>query len=339
MGVNLKSLANPRVISLEELKGKIIAIDAHNALYQFLSIIRQRDGTPLKDAEGNITSHLTGLLYRTANMVELGIKPVYVFDGKPHPLKMETLRERSVVKKKAMEEWEKALEKGDMEEARKKAQQTSILNEERVNDAKKLLQALAIPYIEAPGEGEAQASFMNMKGDADATCSQDFDCLLFGAPTLLRNMAITGRRKLPGRQKWMDVSPERIILQEVLSANEIMREQLIDMAILVGTDFNKGVKGIGPMKALKLIKEYGKIEEAVKAGKIGEMTNLQEIRNIFLNPSVTNDYSIEWKKIDEDETIDFLCNKHQFSEERVSHTIKKFKVFSESFKQKNLLEF
>jgi flap endonuclease-1 len=336
MGVNLKPLTNPKAISLEELNGKVIAIDANNALHQFLSIIRQRDGTLLKDADGNVTSHLTGLFYRTANMVELGIKTIYVFDGKPHPLKMETLRNRRAVKEKAMEDWEKARERGDMEEARKKAQQTSVLHEEMIDDAKKLLHTLGIPYVDAPGEGEAQASFMNIRGDVDATSSQDFDCLLFGAPLLLRNIAITGKRKLPGKQKWVDVSPEKIILQEMLSAHGIDREQLVDIAILVGTDFNRGIKGIGPKTALKLIKQYGKIE-AMEG--VGEVENLQEVRSIFLNPSVSENYSIEWKGVDEDETINFLCKEHRFSEDRVRHAIKRFKVFSKSLGQKNLFEF
>ncbi len=336
MGINLKPLTAPKAVSLDELSGMTIAVDAYNVLYQFLSIIRQRDGTPLKDAYGNVTSHLSGMLYRTANLVELGIRPVYVFDGKPHPLKMKTLHERRIVKERAMEEWEKARERGDMEEARKKAQQTSVLSKDMVDEAKKLLDLLGIPHIDAPGEGEAQASFMSMRGDADAAYSQDFDCLLFGAPLLVRNVAVTGRRKLPGRQKWVNVSPERIVLRDVLSANEITREQLVDMAILVGTDFNGGVKGIGPKTALKLIRKYGKIEEMEK---MEEVENLREVRNIFLHPSVTDRYSVEWKEIDVSGVLDFLCKEHRFGEDRIRHAVEKFKDFSKSLGQKNLFDF
>ncbi len=339
MGVNLKPLTSPKAISLEELKGRVIAVDAYNTLYQFLSIIRQRDGTPLKDSSGEITSHLTGLLYRTANLVDMGIKPVYVFDGKPHPLKMETLHGRKEVKEKAKEDWEKAKERGDMEEARKKAQQTSVLGKEMVNEAKKLLEALGIPYVQAPGEGEAQASFMNMKGDADAVSSQDFDCLLFGAPVLVRNAAITGRRKMPGRQKWVNISPEKIVLKDVLSVHGITREQLVDIAILVGTDFNKGVKGIGPKTALKLIKKYGSIEETVKAESIQGLENIDEVRDIFLNPSVTDEYSVEWRAVDEEDVINFLCGEHQFGRDRVENALKKFSNFSKSLGQRNLFDF
>lgn len=339
MGVDLKPLVKARVISLHDLKGKIIAIDAYNAIHQFLSIIRQRDGTPLKDSEGRITSHLAGLLYRTANLVEQSIKPVYVFDGKPHPLKLETLEQRSIIRKEARKEWEEALARGDIKEARKKAQQTSSVTKEKVEEAKKLLDLLGIPYVGAPGEGEAQASFMNKRGDVDAACSQDFDCLLFGAPMLVRNVTITGKRKLPDKQQWIDVSPEKILLKEVLSENGISREQLVEMAILIGTDFNSGIKGIGPKKALQLIKKHGCIENVIDAEGIEEIKNLDEIKNIFLNPSVTDDYSIEWKKVDEDMVISFLCDEHQFSKERVKKALKKFHIFEKSFGQKNLFEF
>lgn len=339
MGVDLKPLVKARVISLHDLKGKVIAIDAYNTIHQFLSIIRQRDGTPLKDAEGRVTSHLAGLLYRTANLVEQGIKPVYVFDGKPHPFKLKTLEQRSVIRKEAKREWEEALAMGDIEKARKKAQQTSSISKERVEESKKLLDALGIPYVDAPGEGEAQASFMNERGDVDAACSQDFDCLLFGAPTLVRNLAITGKRKLPDKQQWIDVFPEEILLRDVLAENEISREQLVEIAILIGTDFNSGIKGIGPKKALQLIKKHGCIENAIKEGEIGEIENLNELRKIFLNPSVTANYSIEWRKVDEDMVISFLCEEHQFSKERVKKAIEKFHIFEKSFGQKNLFEF
>jgi len=178
-----------------------------------------------------------------------------------------------------------------------------------------------------------------MKGDADAVSSQDFDCLLFGAPVLVRNVAITGKRKMPGKQKWVNISPERIILEDVLSTHEITREQLVDIAILVGTDFNKGVKGIGPKTALKLIKKYGRIEEVLRAEDISELDNVDEVRDIFLHPSVTEDYSIEWEAVDEEEVINFLCGEHQFGKERVRHAVEKFKAFSKSLGQKNLFDF
>lgn len=339
MGVNLKPLTTPQKISLEDLAHTVMAIDGHNILHQFLSIIRQRDGTPLKDAQGRITSHLTGLLYRTAHLVELGIKPVYVFDGAPHPLKRATLTDRREIKEKAHEAWQQALEEGDLEEARKYAQQTSVLTSERIQEAQNLLAALGIPYVEAPGEGEAQASHMNRKGDVDCTGSQDFDCLLFGAPVLVRNIAVTGKRKMPGKQKWIQVSPERITLEEVLTSHRITREQLVDMAILMGTDFNEGVKGIGPKTALKLVTEHGSIENIAEAETVMVIEHLDEIRRIFLQPRVTDNYELRWRPADEEAVLDFLSGEHQFSRDRVKGALEKFKKFANGLDQKGLFDF
>lgn len=339
MGVDLKPLIVAKQISLHDLKGKVVAIDAYNAMHQFLSIIRQRDGTPLKDSKGRITSHLSGLLYRTANLVEEGIKPVYVFDGKPHPLKLKTLEERKAVREEAKEEWIKALEAGDLEEAFKKAVRTSSIDKEKVEEAKKLLDALGIPYVDAKSEGEAQAAYMNARGDVDMVASQDYDALLFGSPLLVRNLAITGKRKLPDKQIYVEVVPEEVELQKVLEKNGITREQLVDIAILIGTDFNEGIKGIGPKKALQLIKEYKSIERLVEMKKIPKIENYEEIRKIFLEPEVNENYKLEWREADENKVIDLLCNEHQFSEDRVRNALEKYKKFAKSFKQKSLFDF
>ena len=335
MGVDLKPLVEIREIDMQELKGRVVAVDAFNTLHQFLSIIRQRDGTPLKDSMGRITSHLSGILYRTANLVENGIKPVYVFDGKPSHLKMQTISRRNKIRKEAEKEWKEAIEKGDMEEAFKKAQRSSRINEEIVNESKTLLKILGIPYVQAPGEGEAQAAHMAGRGDVDAVASQDFDSLLFGAPVLIRNLAVTGKRKLPDKHIWVSVSVEKIELDRVLKANEITREQLVDIAILIGTDFNEGIKGIGPKKALSLIKKYGSIENIPDI----EVENYEEVRKIFLKPDIIGDYILEWREIDEDELIKFMCDEHDFSVDRVKNAAEKYKKFAKSFKQKNLFDF
>ncbi|MBW3583616.1 MAG: flap structure-specific endonuclease, partial [Euryarchaeota archaeon] len=212
MGVDLGQLVPHKETELKELAGKTIAIDAYNTLYQFVSIIRQPDGTPLKDSRGRITSHLAGLLYRTANLVEARIRPVFVFDGPPHPLKRETLVERGARKEKAEKEYKEALAEGDIERARTKATQTSRLTPEMVDQAKALVSALGLTYVDAPGEGEAQAVRLVELGRADVVGSQDYDALLFGAPRLVRNLTVTGRRKLPRKQVWVDVIPEAIRL-------------------------------------------------------------------------------------------------------------------------------
>ncbi|NPA74926.1 MAG: flap endonuclease-1 [Euryarchaeota archaeon] len=335
MGVDLGDILIRHEIKFRELKGRVIAIDAYNALYQFLSIIRQPDGTPLMDSRGRITSYLSGLLYRTANYMEAGIKPVYVFDGRPPDLKMRTLDERMRIRRMAQEEWEKALETGDESLARMKAQQASFLTRDMVSEAKKLLDLMGVPWVQAPSEGEAQAAYMAAKGDAYASASQDYDSLLFGAPRLIRNMAITGRRKLPRKHVYVEVKPEMIILDENLSSLGISREQLVDMGILVGTDYNPGIKGIGPKTALKLIKKYGTLERVMQARNI-EIPYYQEIRGIFLSPPVTNDYSLVWKDVNEESLIEFMCGEHDFSETRVRSALEKMREFKKVRQQKSL---
>lgn len=335
MGVNLSDIVIAHQISLKELKGRVIAIDAYNALYQFLSIIRQPDGTPLRDSQGRITSHLSGLLYRTANYMAEGIKPVYVFDGKPPELKMRTIEERMKVRTRAKEEWEEALKRGDLEWARTKAQQATFLTRDMVDEAKKLLELMGVPWVQAPSEGEAQAAYMARRGDSYASGSQDFDSLLFGAPRLVRNLAITGRRKLPRKRVYVEVKPELLILEENLKNMGITREQLVDIGILVGTDFNPGVKGIGPKTALKLIRRFGSLEKVMEEKNI-EIENYEEIRKIFLEPPVTEDYHLEWKSVNRDALVDFLCGEHDFSLDRITGAIEKMESFKKYREQRSL---
>ena len=320
MGVNLSGIIQSEPKKLRDFNGWIVAIDAYNTLYQFLSIIRQPNGTPLVDRMGRVTSHLSGVLYRTTNLVESGIKPVYVFDGKPDELKNNTIAQRKAAKEKAMKEYEKALEEGDMETARMKAQATSKLTWEMVDETKKLLDLMGIPYVQAPSEGEAQASYMTAKGDVNATASQDYDSLLFGASRLIRNMTITGRRKLPRKRVYVNIEPELIDAEKNLKYLGITRKQLVDIAILVGTDFNPGIKGIGPKKALKLIQKHGTLEN-VMATKGYEIPNYERVREIFLNPEVTDDYEIRWHDPDMDGIKDYLCGKRDFSENRVTSAV------------------
>lgn len=325
MGVNLRGIIKAKEITLVDLKGKAISIDAYNALYQFLAIIRQPDGTPLKDNQGRVTSHLSGLLYRTVNLVENSIKPVYVFDGKPPELKAIEIERRKAVKEEAVKKYEEALARGDFEAARMYAQATSVLTENMVNQAKRLLDLMGIPYVQAPSEGEAQAAYMAKKGDVFACGSQDYDSLLFGAPRLVRNISITGRRKLPRKNVYIEVKPELIALDEVLSDLNISREQLIDIAILVGTDYNpEGIKGIGPKKALTLIKQYGSLENALKHIPGASFpVDPAEIKKIFLKPQVTDNYEVKWRQPDIEGVVNFLCGEHDFSESRVRKAMEK----------------
>lgn len=340
MGVNLRDLVPKATVRLEDLSGKSIAIDAYNALYQFLAIIRQPDGTPLKDSSGRITSHLSGLLYRTSNLVELGIKPIYVFDGTPPTLKEAEIKRRMKAKEEALIKYEQALKEGKIEEARMYAQATSRLKDYMAEDSKRLLDLLGVPWIQAPSEGEAQAAHMVKRGDADYCASQDYDSLLFGAPRLIRNVTISGRRKLPGKNVYIEVVPEIVELEGVLKECGITYEQLIDVGILVGTDFNpEGVKGLGPKTALKLIKEHGSLEEALPFIKNAEFpVEPRRIKEIFLHPKVTDNYKIEWKEPDVDGVVDFICRERDFSEDRVRKALEKMQKGITKLKGKTTLE-
>lgn len=340
MGVNLRDLVPKTIIKLEDLSGKSIAIDAYNALYQFLAIIRQPDGTPLKDSSGRVTSHLSGLLYRTSNLVELGAKPVYVFDGAPPALKEVEIKRRMKVKEQALALYERALKEGRTEEARVYAQATSHLKDYMAEDSKKLLDLMGIPWIQAPSEGEAQAAHLTKHGDADYCASQDYDSLLFGAPRFVRNITISGRRKLPSKNIYIEVIPEVVELDQVLRECGITYEQLVDVGILIGTDFNPdGIKGLGPKTALKLIKEHGNLENALPHLKNAEFpVEPRRIREIFLHPEVRDDYKLEWKEPNMEGIIDFICRGRDFSEERVRKTVEKMQKGITKEKGKTTLE-
>ncbi len=313
-------------IGFEDLRGKVVAIDGYNALYQFLSIIRQPDGTPLKDSKGRITSHLSGVFYRMVNVLEEGVLPVFVFDGVPPEIKAAEVERRKEKRTEAAEKYEEALEAGDMEQAFVYATQATSLRKEMVEGAKHLLDLLGIPSVMAPSEGEAQAAHMAIKGDVWAVVSQDFDSLLHGAPRMVRNLTISGKRKLPRKKQYIVVKPELLELEKVLSELEITQEQLIDIGILLGTDFNpEGVKGVGPKTALKLIKEHGSLEEALKHldKEVFFPVKPEKIRKWFLKPKITDNYVLEKHEPDFEGTIDFLCNERDFSKDRVSKALKK----------------
>jgi flap endonuclease-1 len=338
MGVKLGDLVVKHPLSESDLKGKVLTVDTYNMLYQFLSSIRTPEGFPLTAPDGRVVSHIKGLFNRSINMLSSYIRPVFIFDGEPHPLKRGTLDLRRERKEKAVVEWERALEEGDLERARSKARQTSRITKDMVKDAWRLLRLLGIPCIKAKGEGEAQAAHICSKGEANAVCSQDFDSLLFGAPILLRNMATTGRRKLPGKNLYIDVVPERIDLKETLDQLGLTRDQLIDLAILIGTDFNEGVPGIGPKRGLQLIKEMGSIEEAARSRRL-PLVEWEEVRKVFREPQVHDDYTLAWDRPDIDRVKELLIGELSFSRASVEGPLKAFEGVSGTTGQSSLDSF
>ena len=339
MGVYLTPIVIKRVLTLRSLGGKLLAVDANNYLYQFLSLIRMRDGSPLRDSRGNVTSHLVGLLHRTTRLIyDYKISLVFVFDGEPPEMKRRELERRRKAREKALQEWRKALEEGDVAAAFSKAVMTSRLTEPMVEDAKRLLELLGIPYVQAPGEAEAQSAYMAMRGEVWAASSKDYDCLLFGAPRLVRFLTITGKEFLPSKGVTRPLKPELIDLQRLLSHHGITREQLVDLAILVGTDFNDGVKGIGPKTALKLIKKHGSLENLPPDLRESLPKNYEEVRRIFLHPKVTSEYTLHYGELKEEALYEFLCGERGFSKRRVKTVVEKMRRFYSWRRQRRLKE-
>ncbi len=324
MGLDLKPLVTAAPLKLQELAGKAIAVDAYNTIYQFLSIIRGPAGEPLANGRGEITSHLSGLFYRNTNLLMENIKLVYVFDGKANELKKAEIERRGKIKKEATEKYQQAVEEGRIEDARKYGTRTAVLNDRMVEESKKLLAHLGIPYIQAPSDGEAAAAFLTRRDLVYAAASQDYDSILFGAKKLVRNLAISGKRKVPNRNAYVDVEPEIFEHDKVLQDVGLTHEQLVDVGILIGTDFNPGgFPGIGPKTALKLIKENGRLENVDKVRHLLPEVPYQEIRSIFLNPEIPKVDRIEFGDVDREKVLDFLCVEKSFSADRVSGTLDK----------------
>ncbi|WP_304121692.1 flap endonuclease-1 [Methanobrevibacter gottschalkii] len=319
MGVKLKDIVEPESISFKDLEGRTVSIDAFNTLFQFLSTIRQRDGRPLTDENGNITSHLSGILYRNSSMIEKDIKPIYIFDGQAPELKSETQAKRREIRDEAEKIYKDALAKGDTEKSRKFAMRSSKLSPEIIESSKKLLTLMGIPYIDAKGEGEAQAAYLVQNGDAYAVASQDYDCLLFGAKRVVRNLAVNSNL---GNLEYYQ-------LNKVLKELNVTREELVDMGILIGTDFCDGLKGVGAKTALKLAHK-GQLKEKIAELQKQSSHDLDEVREIFLNHNVNTDYKIKWEKPNKDKIIEFLCYEHGFSEDRVSKASDKLKNLNSS---------
>ena len=326
MGLDLKPLLIREKTKLESFTNKIVAIDAYNAIYQFLAIIRGPEGLHLSDAQGHVTSHITGLFYRNINFLSLGIKPVYVFDGKPPSLKSAEIEHRKQIKKDATVKYERAMSEGKMDDARKYAQQTTSMKDGMVEDSKHLLDLFGIPYIQAPSEGEATAALLTTTGHADVAASQDFDSILFGARKLVRNFTNSGRRKLPNRNSYIEIEPEIIEYKKNLESLGITREQLIDVGILIGTDFNPdGFERVGPKTAIKMIKEHGKLEDITQIQEQLEIIDYNAIRKIFLEPEVAKVDKIEFGEVKYDDIISYLSNERSFSRDRVNSSLNRLK--------------
>lgn len=326
MGLDLKPILIHTNIKLSDLSNKIIAVDAFNTIHQFLATIRGSTGELLANSHGEITSHLSGLFYRNINLLAEGIKLVYVFDGVSSPLKTNEIQRRHQIKEIAIEKYEKALVQGKLEEARKYSQATSVLTNKMIEESKRLLSLLGIPTIQAPSEGEATAANLTNTDLVHICASQDYDSILFGARRLVRNITISGKRKVPNRNAYIDVPLEIFHLEDILDQTKLTNEQLVDVGILIGTDYNSGgIPGIGPKTALKLIQKHSKLENIDQLQEPLSNVPYEEIRELFLKPKVANVTSndIKFVPVDYDKLVEFLCAEKNFSSDRVNSALQK----------------
>jgi flap endonuclease-1 len=340
MGVAITNILTSKEIKIEDLSGKILAVDSFNVLYMFLTTIRGPDGSPLMDSKGRTTSHLVGLFSRFSNLMEKGIKFIFVFDGKAPELKREERERRKALKEEAQKLYDEAEKEEDVENMKKYAARTTILSKEMIEEAKQLIEAMGMPIFVAPSEGEAQAAHIVKRGDAYAVMSQDADSLLSGAPRTVRNLSITGRRKMPGSHAYKNVEPELFLLKDNLEELGLNQDQLIVLSILVGTDYNYGgVKGIGPKKALALVKKHGQnydaIFEEVKWSEHFSVT-WKRIYDTIKEMPVSDDYDLKFNLPDEKKLREILVGEHDFSDERVSSTLEKLERYKKQNQQKGL---
>ena len=341
MGLNIREIIPRKELEISDLNGKTVCVDAFNILYQFLSTIRQVDGTPLMDNKKRVTSHLSGLFYRNINLLSEGIKLVYVFDGKPPEQKAKTHYNREAGRDVAKERYEQAKQEEDISGMRRYGSQLIRLEDEMIEESKELLEALGIAVVQAPGEGEAEAAYLSRKKEVYAAVSQDYDSLLFGAKSLIQNLTMARKRRtLSG---WVEIKPEIIELQRVFNLLEINLDQLICLGILVGTDYNpKGIPGIGQKRALDIVRRYKQpvlffksVEEQLLNLPEEDRFNWQEIFALFHRPNVI-DSEFNFGKINEEKIKEILVERHDFSEERINRQLEKLRDITEKNKQKGL---
>ncbi|ORY82572.1 DNA-repair protein rad2, partial [Protomyces lactucae-debilis] len=329
-------------LEIKSFFGRKVAIDASMSLYQFLIAVRQNDGQQLQSESGETTSHLLGMFYRTIRIVDNGIKPVYVFDGAPPKLKSGELAKRIARNAQASKDAAEAKETGTVEEVDKFSRRTVRVTRQHNEEAKLLLKLMGIPFVEAPCEAEACCAQLAKSEKVFAAASEDMDTLCFDAPVLLRHLTFSEARKEPISE---------ITTSKVLTGLGLTRDQFIDMCILLGCDYCDAIRGIGPKKALELIKEHGDIEhilESLKGNKkfeVPETWPYKDARELFKNPDIPRiktsiaDLTLEWNEPDVDALIAFLCDDKGFDVQRVRNGADKLRKATKQKQQGRLDSF
>ncbi|XP_076109646.1 flap endonuclease 1-like [Mytilus galloprovincialis] len=329
----------PGCMKEQEIKnyfGRKVAIDASMCIYQFLIAVRQ-DGSQLMNEDGETTSHLMGMFYRSIRMLEHGIKPVYVFDGKPPDMKSGELEKRKERREEAQKALEKAEEAGDEENIEKFNRRLVKVSKQHNEECKELLKLMGVPFIEAPGEAEAQCAVLVKAGKVYATGTEDMDALTFGTSVQLRNLTVAEARKLPIKE---------FHYQKVLEELGMNKDEFIDLCILLGCDYCESIRGIGPKRAYDLVKQHHCIEEILKhldskKYTVPEDWMFKEARRLFQEPEVTDPETLDlkWTDPDEEALVDYMVNKKNFSEDRIRNGIKKLQKAKQGSTQGRLDSF
>jgi flap endonuclease-1 len=277
---DLRELAAIHTVRFEDLQGSVVAVDAHNWLYRYLTTtVKFTNESVYTTDDGREVANLIGIVQGLPKFFEHDLTPVFVFDGGVTELKEAEVQARREQREHAEQELKQAREAGERVEASRLEARTQRLTEVIHRTTRELLDLLDVPYVEAPAEGEAQAAHMAAIGDADYAGSEDYDTLLFGAPQTLRQLTSKG-------------DPELMDLEETLTELSFTREQLVDAAMLCGTDFNDGVSGIGPKTAVAEIREHGDLF-AVLDARDQTIPNAEQVRQFFLDPPVVEEYAID----------------------------------------------
>lgn len=308
----LRDLAHIEETPLNTYAGQTVAVDAHHYLYRYLTgLIHYMDEDIYTTEDGTEVANLAGLLRGLPTLLREDILPVFVFDGEPHERKQDEIQARRNAKETAAAKMEAAASAGDSEAMRRYKAQTQSLTPVVHETTRELLTRLGIPYVEAGGPGEAYAARLVSEGLVDAAVTDDYDALMFGSPTTLRKYSGKGPAEL------MD-------LQQTLATHEITLEQLVDIGILCGTDFNDGVRGIGPKRGLNYVKKYGSAEAAL-ADRDDNIKGLDEIRSIFLDPELEPVQSEPFSRGPHDRyVVAHLCEQWGLPEDFIESNLNRF---------------
>ena len=326
MGCNLKDLATPTRVRLTDLAGQRVGIDAFLTAFQFLTTMRDRspegDGMPLRAKDGRYVSHLMGFLQRTCTLLEAGIVPVYAFDGESPALKADELAARRTRRLEAEAQYAAARAAEDHRLAQKLAARIMHYSPEMVEETKTLLDLLGVPWVAAAAEGEAQAAIMAQRGHLDVVATQDWDALLYGSPVLVRHLMADGTKSY-GKV----IHAERIDLEQMREAIGLTQAQLVDLGIMIGTDFHPGIRGVGPKTGLKLLHKHGTLEEVCAAKGAEVPDNIDEVRAIFHDhPATETDVeSLRLGKVDMAGLTQFLQVERNFSQRRMDDAMERLK--------------